>query len=336
MSIAVGDVNGDSQPDIVVANSGIVKVGVLRNGGNGTFLAQVTYTAGTTPYAVAVADVNSDNKLDIVVVNSGSTTVGVFINTGTGTFLAQVTYSTGAASTPRSVAVADVNSDNKPDIVVANSGTVNVGVFLNAGTGTFLAQTNYSTGAGSGPRSVVVTDVNSDNKPDIIVANTGSSTVGVLLNAGTGTFLAQTTYTTGAGSSPYGVAVGDVNSDNKPDIVVANSAAATVGVLLNGGNGTFLAQVTYSTGGGSAPRSVAVADVNGDSNPDIIVGNLGSDTVGVLLNTGTGTFLAQTTYSTGASSSPLSVVVTDVNGDNEPDVVVANSGSLNVGVFLHC
>ena len=81
-------------------------------------------------------------------------------------FLNQITYSTG--TNPYSVAVVDVNSDNKPDIVVANYLSNNVGVLLNTGTGTFLNQTTYSTG--TGPYSVAVVDVNSDNKPDIVVA----------------------------------------------------------------------------------------------------------------------------------------------------------------------
>jgi chemotaxis methyl-accepting protein methylase len=93
----------------------------------------------------------------------------------------------------------------------------------------FLNQITYSTG--SEPYSVAVVDVNSDNKPDIVVANAGSSTVGVLLNAGSGTFGAQTTYSTG--NDPYSVAVVDVNSDNKPDIVVANVVSNNVGVLLH-------------------------------------------------------------------------------------------------------
>jgi hypothetical protein len=80
------------------------------------------------------------------------------------------------------VAVVDVNSDNKPDIIVANYYNNNVGVLLNSGNGTFTAQTSYSTGVGSYPYAVAVVDVNSDNKPDIIVANHGNSNVGVLLH----------------------------------------------------------------------------------------------------------------------------------------------------------
>jgi hypothetical protein len=124
--------------------------------------------------------------------------------------------------------------------------------------------------------------VNSDNKPDIIVVNLSVNNVGVLLNAGNGTFLNQTTYSTGSSSSPRGVTVGDVNSDGQPDIVAADSGAAKVGVLLNAGNGTFLNQTTYSTG--NSPFSVAVADVNSDNKSDIVVGCFASNYFGVLLH----------------------------------------------------
>ncbi|CAF4982467.1 unnamed protein product [Rotaria socialis] len=93
-------------------------------------------------------------------------------------FLNQTTYPTGNRTS--SVAVVDVNSDTKPDIIVANYNSNNVGVLVNNGSGTFLTQSTYATGAN--PRAVAVVDVNSDNKLDIIVGNAGSNTVSVLLH----------------------------------------------------------------------------------------------------------------------------------------------------------
>ncbi|CAF4515559.1 unnamed protein product, partial [Rotaria socialis] len=71
------------------------------------------------------------------------------------------------------------NGDGKPDIIVANSSSNNVGVLLNIGNGTFADQTTYS--AGSGASCVAVVDVNGDGKPDIIVTNANSNNVCVLL-----------------------------------------------------------------------------------------------------------------------------------------------------------
>jgi hypothetical protein len=336
--LAVVDVNSDSKPDIIVANSGTNNVGVLLNAGNGIFTAQTTYLTGSGSYpdAVTVVDVNSDSKPDIIVANELGNNVGVLLNSGNGTFTAQTTYSTGAGSSPQAVAAADVNSDSKPDIIVPNSGTNNVGVLFNSGNGTFTAQTTYSTGSGSCPTFVAVVDVNSDSEPDIVVANHCPNNVGVLLNAGNGIFTAQTTYSTGSGSCPTFVAVVDVNSDNEPDIIVANHCTSNAGVLLNAGNGTFTAQTSYSTGGGSTPKTLTVVDVNSDNKPDIIVANHGTNSVGVLLNAGNGIFTAQTSYSTGSGSIPNGVAVVDVNSDNKPDIIVANEGANNVGVLLNC
>jgi hypothetical protein len=72
--------------------------------------------------------------------------------------------------------------------------------------------------------------MNWDNKPDLVFTNYGSNNVGVLLNAGNGTFSNQTSYSTG--SNPYGLALVDVNGDNLPDIIVANSGSSSVSVLL--------------------------------------------------------------------------------------------------------
>jgi len=334
-SVAVVDVNSDSQPDIVVVDQGSNNVGVLFNAGNGTFLSPNFYPTANTPYAVVAVDVNSDNKPDIVVANSVSNNVGVLFNAGNGTFINETAYTTGSA--PRALAVVDVNNDSKPDIIVANSGTNTVSVFFNVGNGTFLTQVTYSIGTGGpAPNAIAVADVNSDNKPDIVVANQGASGVGVLFNAGNGTFLSVTAYSSGTFSAPRGVAVVDVNGDNKPDIITANTGLSTVGVFINAGNGTFRNVATYSSGAASAARGVAVVDVNGDNKPDIITANTGSSNTGVLINAGNGTFLPVTTYSTGNSSTPRAVAVVDVNSDNKPDIIVANSGSNNTGVLLHC
>jgi hypothetical protein len=135
------------------------------------------------------------------------------------------------------------------------------------------------------------------------------------------------------GYYPYSAAVADVNGDGKPDVLVVNSCFSnsncmngTVGVLLGNGDGTFQAAVTYGSGGNS-PESVAVADVNGDGKPDVLVVN--SDTVAVLLGNGDGTFQTAATYPGGGGF----LAVQDVNGDNKPDLLVTNMVS-SVGVLL--
>ena len=249
----------------------------------------------------------------------------------TPTFAPATPYATGGGST-YSVAVADVNGDGRPDLLATNNSNNTVGVLLGNGNGTFQAATTYGSG-GSGPVGLAVADVNGDSRPDVLVTNQTSNTAGVLLGNGNGTFQAATTYATG--TNPLRIAVADVSGDGRPDLLVINfnnSVGVGLSVLLGNGNGTFQAAATYATGG-NTPIGLAVADVNGDSRPDVLVTNQSSSTAGVLLGNGNGTFQAATTYATGGSGS-TDLVATDVNGDGRPDLLVANQLSGTVGVLL--
>jgi len=354
-SDAVADVNGDGKPDIVVVNNSGT-VGVLLGNGDGTFQPVVTYNpGGGYTNSVAVADVNGDGKPDIVVANCTSSggdcwndrsdgTVGVLLGNGDGTFQTAVSYDPGGWRT-LAVAVADVNGDGKPDIVVANLGSNNVGVLLGNGDGTFQTAVTYGSGGynswGSG-QLVAVADVNGDGKPDIVVANNcadsacdNGGSVGVLLGNGDGTFQPAVAFGSG-GNGPAAVAVADVNGDGKPDLVVTNNSSSTVAVLLGNGDGTFQTATTYDSGYGGAPLGVAVADVDGDGKPDIVVADFGmSGLLGVLLGNGNGTFQTALSYGSGGYCTD-GVVVTDVSGDGKPDIMVMNAcNNGSVGVLIN-
>src|SRR5437868_6363139 len=263
------------------------------------FETPVVYPTGADDaHSIAVADVNGDGKLDLVVANNCSNgncfssaavgSVSVLLGNGDGTFQAAVVFDSGGSGAT-SVAVADVNGDGKPDLLVANfcvttsncaNGTVSV--LLGNGDGTFRPAVAYNSG-GSLAVSLAVADVNGDGKPDVVVANCtncgsppGNGSVGVLLGNGDGTFQTAQVFTSG---EPSAVAIADVNGDKKPDVIVAQCVSPAfgcvpgqVGVLLGNGDGTFQAIVTYGTGAAN-PNSVTVADVNGDSKLDLVVGN---------------------------------------------------------------
>ena len=273
-------------------------------------------------------------------------------------FAPTVAYGSGGYMAT-SVAVADVNGDGRPDLLVANCVVIasnncgsidgSVGVLIGNGDGTFQTAVPYDSG-GVGAYSVAVADVNGDGKIDVLVANEVSNNVGVLLGNGDGTFQSATSYDSGGGGA-YSVAVGDVNGDGKIDVLVANACVTSgchdggVGVLLGNGDGTFQLAVPYASGGNDT-LSVAVVDVNGDSKPDLVLGNecasyfnCATASVSVLLGNGDGTFQSAITYGSGGAQ-VFSVAVSDVNGDGSPDVLVANACATNncadgqVGVLL--
>jgi hypothetical protein len=124
-------VNGDGQPDLLVANYYLGSVGVLLGNGDGTFQSVVlSDSGGSGPYATAVADLNGDGNPDVVVALLGFSTVGAMLGNGDGTFEPAVAYDPGGGQ-PVSVAGADVNGDGLPDIIVATESGEVVGVLLN-------------------------------------------------------------------------------------------------------------------------------------------------------------------------------------------------------------
>src|SRR5207248_1503974 len=117
-----------------------------------------------------------------------------------------------------------------------------------------------------------------------------------------------------AGSHPRALVSADVNGDGKNDLIAANFGGNSVSVLLGNGNGTFQSRRTFAVGASQTyPVSVAVADVSGDGNKDLIVANGIGGTVSVLLGNGNGTFGPQQTFA--AAPDPYSVTVLDVSGD---------------------
>src|SRR5439155_484341 len=308
-----------------------------------TFQAAVNYATGSSPYAVAVGDFNADGKVDLAIANGDAADVSVLLGNGDGTFqTTALTFSTG--TWPSSVAVGDFNADGRLDLAVANFGAASVSVLLGnpsavlgGADGTFQAAPTYA--AGTNPLAVTEGDFNRDGVPDLAVADSGFSTVSVLLGNGDGTFQAPLTISV---SRAHAVAVGDFNRDGVPDLAVANRNSGdigrdTVSVLLGNGDGTFQAPAFFAVGGGAA--SVVVDDFNGDGVPDLALASPGYTThhesyslVSVLLGNGDGTFHAARTFYAGGI--PSSVAAGDFNGDGKVDLAVATSGSNALSVPL--
>ena len=331
-SVAIGDMNGDGQPDLVTANGGSDDVSVLLNLGNGVFGAATNFAVGgSLPVAVAIADLNGDGHLDVVTANENSNNISVLLANGLGAPGAPTNYAVGAS--PDAVAIGNLNGH--PDLVVANSQSSSVSVLLGSGTGSFSPATDFA--VGSTPNSVAIGDVNFDGKPDVVSADEGIDGVSVLLGTGAGGFALAQNFLVGAGTAPASVAIGNLDADSHLDLVTANSGSNTVSVLPGAGNGTFGAAIS-SPVNGTRPQSVALGDFNGDGLPDVVAANGGSScfsssTISVLPGTGNDNVGPASVFPVGIC--PASVAVGDLNGDGKPDVVTANSESNGVSVLLN-
>ncbi len=275
-SLAVGDVNGDGNLDLVFSNA------VLLGNGDGTFQAPLTGKLRFQQQTPMAAARTSRRRQARPCRRHRKPGVSVLLGNGDDTFQAPLTFALGLRSS--SVAVADLTGDGKPDIVVGDFANHTVGVLLGNGDGTF--QNEQTVAAGVYPFSVAVGDVNGDGKPDLVVASVLG--ISVLLGNGDGTFQGPVTITS---ISPSSVAVADVNGDGKLDLVTGTYTSTPVSVLLGNGDGTFQNPQTIADGLTQVyGRFVAVADLNRDGKPDVVVSG---GSVSVLLNTANGDFTGQ-------------------------------------------
>ena len=353
-SVVVADANGDGAPDLLVAttadegaaqNPGYADVILNTPGSLGTFRTGVHYSiTGTNPSSIQAVNLTGTGLPDLVIANFGTGSVSVFMHGATpGTYNSAVDVVTGGQ--PNQVVAADLNGDGKPDLVLADmssSGNVIVLMADPANPGKFLAPMKLPTNLTT--PSVAVGDLDGSGAPAIVAATFDSSgdngAVMIFFQnpQQRGTFQAPVSFP--AGAQPQSVKIADVNGDGHLDIIVANfgpggdgKGSAGVSVLLQDSThpGSFLPPVTYSTPGASI--DVAVEDVDGDHNEDIVVANLApaaTGSVSVLLQDPAhpGTFLQATNYA--ALGQPLSVVIADLNGDGLPDIAIADGPSAGV------
>jgi hypothetical protein len=341
-AFAAGDFNGDGNIDVLafaqdnLGNTHGIKL--LTGNGKGLLIPQPTNTS-IIPTSLLAADLNGDSKLDaiaktITTDNSGNTVIALSVlkGNGDGTFSTPTSFPVATGTQSDSIlALGDTRASGKLDAVVNQGG--NLYYLQGNGDGTFAAATQIDSQTDFG--SLVVADVNGDGKADIVatsgalsIGNLISGTLLVYLSQGDGTFAAPVTVAnlTNAGD----MIVTNLNKDSKPDIAFLSSNSSTgafsLNVLLGNGNGTFASPV-ISALGGQLLTTLAAADVNGDGNPDLLIGACcGYTLASIAYGNGDGTFTANAGLSIGFATNAVGFA--DLNNDGRPDLLLATSQNL--------
>ena len=371
--IAVGDVNGDKIPDVVVAGGG-AEVGILLGNGDGTFQPETNIIVPLgfcDATAVALGDFNGDGSLDLAVlcqtVNTAPSggAIEIYLNNGNGTFQAPVEYAIDGI-TPTAIFAVNFRNNGKLDLAILNQGSSSVTVLLGNGDGTFATPADYGLPSGTvvvGSNAMTIGDVNGDGRPDVALAgSTGNDgTVTVLLTNTDGTLGAGTNWVTTTSAvcaqlcvGPKTVAIVDINNDGKPDLVADVGLGQGLVALLGNGDGTFQAALPSDLGWSipgitseTGMPSFATRDFNSDGKQDLVEAMFFDITqfydLAVYLGNGDGTFQSPTYLKEGITFSPVEtgpIVSEDLNGDGLPDLVMVTrpggGGTPAVTVILNC
>jgi RecA/RadA recombinase len=276
MGLAVGDLDGDGEPDIITANLASDSVSVLRNiyaGGviaSNSFAPPVNFMVGGQPAWVSVADIDGDGKADLVTSDYNSShTVSILRNVSTAgniAFASSVDFP--GLGSGGSVAAGDLNGDGKLDLVVGSQSTGQaVCIYQNTSTpGNISLAAPVNLPANGWANTVAIGDLDGDGKPDLVATVQLPSHLSVFRNLGVPGAITANSFglriDLPAGWNPNGLAIADLDGDGRPDLISGNTYDNTVSIYQNmlqgGGAPVITVQPTNETvqAGGTAMFSV--------------------------------------------------------------------------------
>ena len=320
MRIATGDLDLDGATDLVLANPNAPELQVLYGVGDGDFVApQLLLTAGTAVDDLALGDVTGDGSVDLVLTDDTGARVVSYANDGGGGLFFAGLYPAPLA--PLRITLGDVDGDGTPDLVAAGSGTASLmlgnglagflpvqdlalpagphrlGLFeldgdgvldlltVNGGGGNTTCFLGDGVGLGEGvdhdtaatPEGLAVGDIDEDGFADLVVAHAAGDDVGVLLGDGSGALGAADLRM--VGDDPRAMVLADLDHDGHLDLAIAHTVPGQVALHLGVGDGTFVPGPVHVVEGAA---ELALAEINGDGVPDLVILRPQSSAVQVL------------------------------------------------------
>ena len=275
---AAGDIDRDGIPDIVTNARGAAMFLVIPGNGDGSFRKPIPTKTGKVPLNVILGDFNQDSKLDAAVTLTFDQ-MELYIGVGDGRFKKGATYLTGSRSF--SGVAEDFNGDGNLDIALAtsSSSSSSIRLFIGNGDGTF--QKSKRIAEKLVPLAIIASDMNSDEKADLVFASGKGDNLYMMYSKGNGKFEKPIPFSGGGG--PFALTANHFSPDQLKDIAVANSRSSSFSLVIRNVNGNFKYPTRDYVIEGGTPLAITSGDFNHNGMSDIAVASNAKNTVEIYL-----------------------------------------------------
>lgn len=343
-SVEAANFNNDNFPDLAVTSELDSSVTVLLGNGKGSFaeVESSPFFAGPIPNDISIKDFNKDGNMDLAFANHEEKYITVLLGKGNGSFTPSPhsPFPVDVLPHTHGVAAGDFNGDNRLDLVTDSWGNDQVAVFFGDSSNLFKKQGLFFKVGKRPYQRHRVADINGDNIDDIVTTNTESENATILLGNGKGSFHEALGSPFACGDAPFGLAIGDINADGKPDLAIVNSPSSMSGapgingltVLVGDGKGNFTMMKGSPFEAGKIPNRIAIGDINGDRVNDIIISDNENDKIYLYLMSKGGNISSNYTITVG--NHPKGIAIADLNRDGKGDIVVCNQLDNDISIII--
>lgn len=343
-SVEAADFNNDKIPDLAVTSETDSSVTILLGNGKGGFTEEENspFFAGSIPNDISINDFNKDGNMDLAFANHEKKYLTVLLGNGKGNFTSAPRSPFPVEGIPHThgIATGDFNNDGRLDLVTDSWGNDQVEVLFGNSL-TLFKTPGIFLKVGKRPYQRLRTaDLNNDGISDIVTTNSESNNATILLANGKGGFNEAAGSPFACGDNPFGIAIGDINADGKPDLAIINSPGSMaegkgkngLTVLLGDGTGNFSTMKGSPFEAGNIPNRIAIGDVNGDRVNDIVTSDNDGNKIYLFLMNKNGSMLSQSFITVG--NHPKGIAIADLNGDGKGDIAVCNNADNDISIIL--
>jgi hypothetical protein len=300
-----------------------------------SFASPVTISTNHNINNTAAGDIDGDGKIDVVMFGGAiSGDISVLRNTGSPGTISfapeKMLFASTTYHNPHFAELSDLNGDGKPELIVANAGQDNLIIFKNnSSPGNIVLDSSSLYTTGDQPYVLTVKDIDLDGRPDLAVTTYRDSMVSIFRNTSSLWMISfASPISFRSGIDPYGVTLGDLDGDSKPDMVTSNLAPypGTLSIFRNTSVPGTISFTPRAVTFGLHIYNICMGDMDGDGKLDLVTAQYPDTMVSVFRNTSTiGNISFAPRLSLMGKEASLYVSVNELDGDGKPDIVVTNT-----------